>query len=790
MGRARLFTTFDAAAGGAIVNQVERVFNGFGWITAEYQEHAGAVVRATSPKVQYDYAMANGGGRLLKMTYPTESRFLVYQYGAGINDNISRISAIADSAVGGGVVESYHYLGLGTIVQRNQPQVGEKLTFIRQAGDDAAAGNDRYSGLDRFGRIIDQNWVRTAASAGGAAGTSSVRLQYQYDRAGNAIARHDLVDAALSELYEYDPLDRLVSFQRGVLSASTPGGPLDRITSPTLQQSWDLDALGNWSGTATGGATTNREFNVGNQTTSVSGGTAPTYDAVGNTTSKDGHEYAYDAWGRLASVKAAGGSVLANYTYDALGRRAVEIHPGLRVNDVYFTPGWEAIEDRTNTTTHLTVIGATGQIVFRDVYALGALGEDWRYYPRQNANGDVVALVKGAAPVAGYVLERHAYEPYGSMLVMAGDGTPRPGGTSYSWRVFFQGGRLDNVSGLYNFQFRDYDPHSGTWTTRDPIGLGGGDPNLYRFVGNNPVNRTDPSGLIWPAIIVGALAGANYWIWRNNAVVADDLLNYRPINPANTPYNSRYYKGLAGHTAAGGGLGLGVGLAVPILPAWAAEAGGMGLSGLGAYSSARSSIRSFSEGNYAQGTFDTTMTGLAGYGGYINGRSLFPKAFPASGNGKICLRQGEVSPWHPRFPSQETFRDSVFDRYQQFYDQADAIAQARVAAGRWPNDPMVVGGRMDAIARARLRSWLRSEGIAEGPCGVIQVNRWLRDPAGSGAYRIPDIRIPGANTILDGTIGAKTSATPQVVDFRAFSGGDNIIIVRPTRIGGSYGVLP
>lgn len=175
-------------------------------------------------------------------------------------------------------------------------------------------------------------------------------------------------------------------------------------------------------------------------------------------------------------------------------------------------------------------------------------------------------------------------------------------------------------------------------------------------------------------------------------------------------------------------------------------------------------------------------SGKAGSGGrLIRVRSANPIAVPEEAGAAIG---------RSRFPSQEAFRDAVFDRYQQFYDQADAIAQARVAAGRWPNDPTIIGGRMDAIARARLRSWLSSEGIAEGPGQIIQVNRWLRDPAGSGAYRIPDVRVPGARTILDGTIGTKTSTTPQIVDFRTFSSGDNVIIVRPTRIGGSYGIIP
>ncbi|MBX9624542.1 MAG: hypothetical protein K2X82_12105 [Gemmataceae bacterium] len=40
-----------------------------------------------------------------------------------------------------------------------------------------------------------------------------------------------------------------------------------------------------------------------------------------------------------------------------------------------------------------------------------------------------------------------------------------------------------------------YSPTLGRWVTPDPIGYAAGDDNLYRFVENNAVNLTDPSGL-------------------------------------------------------------------------------------------------------------------------------------------------------------------------------------------------------------------------------------------------------------------------------------------------------
>lgn len=40
-----------------------------------------------------------------------------------------------------------------------------------------------------------------------------------------------------------------------------------------------------------------------------------------------------------------------------------------------------------------------------------------------------------------------------------------------------------------------YSPNLGRWLQTDPIDFKAGDTNLYREVGNNPVNATDPSGL-------------------------------------------------------------------------------------------------------------------------------------------------------------------------------------------------------------------------------------------------------------------------------------------------------
>lgn len=47
----------------------------------------------------------------------------------------------------------------------------------------------------------------------------------------------------------------------------------------------------------------------------------------------------------------------------------------------------------------------------------------------------------------------------------------------------------------YYYRISLYDPQAGRFLSQDPIGFQGGDANLYRYVRNNPISRTDPTGL-------------------------------------------------------------------------------------------------------------------------------------------------------------------------------------------------------------------------------------------------------------------------------------------------------
>ena len=68
------------------------------------------------------------------------------------------------------------------------------------------------------------------------------------------------------------------------------------------------------------------------------------------------------------------------------------------------------------------------------------------------------------------------------------------------------------MHGLYYYRARYYDPSIGRFISSDPIEFGAGDFNFYRYVGNDPVNWVDPSGLIletaWDVANVGMSAAS------------------------------------------------------------------------------------------------------------------------------------------------------------------------------------------------------------------------------------------------------------------------------------------
>lgn len=104
----------------------------------------------------------------------------------------------------------------------------------------------------------------------------------------------------------------------------------------------------------------------------------------------------------------------------------------------------------------------------------------------------------------GVVASRHDYQPFGGEI--GGGVGSRVNDSLYgqadSARQKYAGMETDDGSNNSHTLWRKYDSSSGRWTTTDPYGgsMNVADPqsfNRYTYVNNDPVNRQDPTGLIY-----------------------------------------------------------------------------------------------------------------------------------------------------------------------------------------------------------------------------------------------------------------------------------------------------
>jgi RHS repeat-associated protein len=510
LGRVTGVTSFDAPAAGTAVNQVTRAYNGFGQLTSEWQSHTGLVDTATTPQVQYAYSQGSGGNhsRLTRVTYP-DGYQLNYTY-SGIDSAVSRPTSLSGSAANSTTavtLEAFKYLGAGTAIERSRQEVNVTLSMLSLSGTTGDAG-DKYTGLDRFGRVVDQRWTQ------GTTATSPVldRYGHTYDRNSNRLTRSNALAAAFSETYAYDALNQLQSFNRS-------GGA-------TTSQQWQFDALGNWTTVTTNGVAEARTANAQNELTQV-GSASLAYSPTGNlTTDAQGRTLTYDAWNRLVSVADASGTEVARYGYDGLNRRIVEqvgtpASPAAAtaaIRDIYYSQDWQALEERVRITPSQVATNADTRFIWSPVYVdamiardrnadgnttTGTGGLEQRVYAIQDANWNTTAIIAATGVTgvaAGAVINRFAYTPYGeSQTLTASWASLNAGSTpAVPWAHLFQGLEFTDVTGLAYVRHRDYSASLGRFIELDPIGFDAGDNNWYRFVANRPTGKVDPSGLEFP----------------------------------------------------------------------------------------------------------------------------------------------------------------------------------------------------------------------------------------------------------------------------------------------------
>ncbi len=546
-----LFTSYDAASGGNVVNQVKDEFNGLGQVTKEWQEHSGAVT-GTSANVQYAYSEMAGGAnhsRRTSITYAS-GYVLNYNYASGLDNNISRLTSLSDS---GNTLESYSYLGLATIVKRAHSQSGVDLSYIKLTGESVGDAGDQYTGLDRFQRIVDQRWINGS-------NVDVDRYKYGYDRNGNRLFKENVVIASLSEVYTYDDLNQIATYKLGTLNS----GKTDVTGTPTNAQSWDYDAVGNWDSVTTNSTTQTRGANRQNEITSVSGATTPTYDNNGNLTKDENdNRFVWDAWNMMVQVKNLSNVVIVTMGRDALHRHVTDTE-GTSLKDRFFGLNWQVLDTKAGSNTITRNVWSPAYVDAmvlrdRDTDSNGTLDE--RIYPLQDANWNTTGLVT----TSGTVVERETYNPFG--VATSRDASGSVISTSAKAWVFLHQGGEKIAIGDYEFRNRVLSPTLGRWLSNDPVGFNAGDVNVYRYMGNDPSNELDPSGLLvcdpgWRSISHGEISfGASIRVplkqyeinasgyftrYSGNCCVRDVCCPQSRVNAEEKKYEYNYRLSLAG----------------------------------------------------------------------------------------------------------------------------------------------------------------------------------------------------------------------------------------------------
>jgi RHS repeat-associated protein len=307
--------------------------------------------------------------------------------------------------------------------------------------------------------------------------SNGIDWSYQYDRRNRKIQVLGSHGTLLVDSYVYQADSQLTQHRSEV--RFNPAVPINR----TFNFAYDISG-NRTSATDTGTYTTNNP----NQYTQLVGTATETfaYDAVGNMTRRNTTALTYDGESRLT------GTTGYTLSYDPRGRLVqVASSSGSTRTVVYDGDHPIVWFDANSALVLLTYWGPNGDEPFYSFRpgATPALSQLFWHLNDQNS-------VSGATNMAGTLVEAYVYDSYGQVRYVDTSSSVwkfRADSAANATHLFTGQIWIGNL-GVYHYKARAYDPRLGRFLEYDPSHLKAGDPNLYRYVLNNPRNYVDSTG--------------------------------------------------------------------------------------------------------------------------------------------------------------------------------------------------------------------------------------------------------------------------------------------------------